>query len=178
MACSCKAATARWNRLEIINFAGGAGIHIESSGDTITDNLIGTDGKPNHQNLGDKQGIFVNGANGGTGATIGGTPPPACNTIGFNTAAGVSIGGAGTTGNVVIGNFIGTDAAGDDLGNQVGVTIGASSNTVGQAGAGNKIADNNGDAVNVTSGNGNAIHQIRSITTAAASYSPITRTTI
>ncbi len=78
--------------MEIVNFAGGDGILIQSSGDTITDNLIGTSGNPN------KVGVLVNGANNGTGATIGGplgvTPPAGANTIGFNTSAGVSISGS------------------------------------------------------------------------------------
>jgi parallel beta-helix repeat protein len=147
--------------LVIINFAGGAGIHVESTGDTITDNLIGTDGDPAHKTLGNQEGVFVDGSTNNASAMIGGTAAAAANTIGFNSVAGISISGSKTTGNSVLGNYIGTDPTGDSLPNQVGVSISGSGNTVGgtTTGAGNTIAFNKGDGVDVPSGNGDAIRQ-------------------
>ena len=76
--------------LEIVNF-GGAGIRVESSGDTIVDNLIGTDDNPADTALGNQAGIFIDGASGGGDATIGGTSAATdSNIIGFNSSAGIS----------------------------------------------------------------------------------------
>ena len=76
-------------------------------------------------------GVVIDG--GAMSNVIGGSTS-AANTIGNNTAVGVSISGATTTLNQVSGNFIGTDAAGDDLGNAEGVVIdNAPSNTIGGA---------------------------------------------
>src|SRR5262249_8945976 len=68
---------------------------------------------------------------------------------------GVFIVGAGTSGNLVAGNEIGTDATGSvALANQYGVRIDSSAadNTVGGtvAGAGNVISGNTGDGVEIT----------------------------
>ena len=72
--------------------------------------------------------------------TIGGTSAGAGNVVGTSGSAGVSITGAS---NVLEGNFIGTDAAGDKLGNDLGVLIdNGASNTIGgtSVGSGNTIA--------------------------------------
>jgi parallel beta-helix repeat protein len=135
--------------LEVIDFKDGAGIRIESTGDTITDDLIGTDGNPANQGLGNQVGIFVDGANGGGAATIGGTAAAAANTIGFNSAAGISIGGSAA---LIIGNEIGTDSAGDDLGNAVGVSISSPGNTVGGAAAANTIGFNDTAGISIGGG--------------------------
>ncbi len=85
----------------------------------------------------------------GAGSTIRGL---VINRFSFD---GISIGGAAATGNVVEGNYIGTDVTGTvDLGNTLsGVLIVdfASSNTVGgtTAGAGNTIAFNGSSGVSV-----------------------------
>src|SRR5262249_51514742 len=77
---------------------------------------------------------------------------------------GVSLDGAGTTGNLVQGNFIGTDINGD--GNVVGnaldgvlVTAVASNNSIGgpASGSGNLIAFNSRTGVRIESGTGNTI---------------------
>ena len=111
--------------LSIVNFAGvgTAGIDIESNSNTVQADFLGvaltaTVAAPN------TQGVLVN----GTTNTIGGTTADAVNVIGFNTTAGVSITAAD---NVVTGNFIGTDSAGDDFGNVTGVSISTTGNTVG-----------------------------------------------
>src|SRR5262249_53333698 len=61
--------------------------------------------------LGNKaDGVFVHG---GANATVGGTAMADRNVISGNTGDGVEFNAAGAN-NVVEGNFIGTDAAGDD----------------------------------------------------------------
>ena len=72
---------------------------------------------------------------------------------------GIQITGSGATGNVVQGNFIGTDATGAiALGNGEGVSISSSGNTIGGtgAGAGNVISGNSGDGIDI-SGDGNFV---------------------
>jgi hypothetical protein len=95
-------------------------------------------------------GVFVVG--GATANTIGGTAAGAGNVISANATNGILITGAGTSGNVVQGNFIGTNSAGTlALGNGVGagvaIAAGATGNTVG---GGNVIADNAGAGVAIT----------------------------
>ena len=82
--------------------------------DTIVGNLVSN----NHT------GIFVDGTNGGFDATIGGSAAAGDNTIGSNVSAGVSIGGTGraSSGNLVLGNYIGTDSSGAVLNNAIGVS--------------------------------------------------------
>ncbi len=97
-----------------------------------------------------------------SGNTIGGTTPAARNVIGGNCAQGVSISGAGTSDNVVQGNYIGLNAAGNaavpngtgDLPTSrffpgVQIFSSASNNTIGGAapGAGNVISGNTGQGV-------------------------------
>src|SRR5262249_23950411 len=74
-----------------------------------------------------------------TGNVIGGTTPAARNVISGNSGSGtfglgIELDGAGVTGNVVEGNFIGTDVTGDAvLSNNIGVYVadGADGNTIG-----------------------------------------------
>ena len=84
--------------------------------------------------------------------------------ISGNNGEGVRLINAGTSGNVVLGNLIGTNAAGTaGIGNGWGVFIhdSAANNTIGgtAAGAGNTIAYNTGDgvALNPAAGTGNGI---------------------
>jgi len=63
--------------------------------------------------------------------------PGARNVISANLLFGISIDGSGTTGNLVIGNYIGVDISGEKaLGNKYGITIqsGAQDNVVGGEG--------------------------------------------
>ena len=69
---------------------------------------------------------------------------------------GIEITGSGASNNAVLGNFIGTNAAGTAaLGNGTGVVIdnGASNNTIGGtgAGAGNVISGNSVDGIDIGS---------------------------
>ena len=109
-----------------IAFAGASNNVVE--GNFIGTNDNGTAAVPNGSD-----GVVIEG--GATNNTIGGTTAAARNVISGNGWDGVHIVNSGTTGNVVEGNFIGTNAAGNAaLGNGAsGVAIfgGASSNTVG-----------------------------------------------
>ena len=99
----------------------------------VQGNDIGTDSADD--NLGNLAGIVINGV---SSNTIGGTAAAAANLIGFNntgisiTGTPSSIGGSTANNNIVWGNFIGTDAANDDLGNKTGIVLlDASDNSIG-----------------------------------------------
>ena len=77
-------------------------------------NLIGTD-KSGTLKLANDEGLFIQ--NGATANTVGGTSSGAANVISGN-STGVYMFGSGTSGNVVLGNLIGTDIHGTaNLGN-------------------------------------------------------------
>jgi uncharacterized protein (TIGR03437 family) len=137
----------------LISGNGGTGISINGTGTLVQGNFIGTD-VTGTKALGNSEGItaFPN-------ATIGGTAAGARNVISGNGGNGVRIAGnssTGATGNLVQGNFIGTDLTGTKpLGNGSGgngngvVLTEAAGNTIGgaTAGAGNIIAFNQGTGV-------------------------------
>jgi titin len=128
--------------------ANGPGVEIKdaaTSNNVVLGNLIGTD-RTGMFKLGTLAGVEIRGH--AAGNTIGGTAPGSANVISGSHGPGVEIKDAGTTGNVVLGNFIGTDRTGTaKLGNVVGVEVrlGASGNTIGGTTAG---------SANVISGNG------------------------
>jgi titin len=140
--------------------ANDSGLKIGGSGNVIESNYIGTD-ITGTQALGNREGgVGIEGTNN----TVGGTTPEAQNLIsgnraGFAANGGVSLGG-GATGNVVEGNYIGTDVTGAAaLGNDIGVSIGAASNNtitgnvISGSTYGGVIIDTNGGAPNLTTGN-------------------------
>ena len=147
------------------------GFHIDGStttGNTVLGNYIGTDvsGTADLGNSGD--GVEIH--QGASSNTIGGTTAGARNIISGNEGEGVLIEGSGTSGNTILGNYIGTDVNGTAaLGNDsdgVNIVLGASNNTVGgtTAGAGNVISENSGAGIEIdnpgTAGNavlGNSI---------------------
>ena len=138
--------------LDIVNFNGNA-IELSSSGNTITGCYIGTDTSSDTGLGNGATGVVID--NGASGNMIGGTSPAAANVIASSSYDGIDISGSGTTGNVVEGNFIGTDASSDTgLGNGAGVSIfgGASGNTIGgtSAAAANVIASNRADGVYIS----------------------------
>ncbi|HXG10778.1 MAG TPA: Calx-beta domain-containing protein, partial [Gemmataceae bacterium] len=107
----------------VIGGFGGSGIVLAGSGgNTLTGNFIGTtvSGTRNAPNLGG--GILIDNV---PNNTIGGTTPAARNLISGNSfAAGVLIRGSSASGNLVQGNFIGTDLTGTQtLANETGVII-------------------------------------------------------
>jgi CSLREA domain-containing protein len=139
----------------VISGNNGRGVYIIATGATgnvVQGNYIGTDknGTADLGNSGD--GVLIISA---ASNTIGGTAAGAGNVISGNDWQGVFISGSGATGNVVQGNYIGTDKNGTaDLGNYAdGVRIDAGpGNTIGgtAAGAGNVISGNGSHGVHIS----------------------------
>src|SRR5207237_7728740 len=122
----------------------------------VQGNRIGTSADGSTALTNGTAGIAV--GNSAVSNTIGGTTAGTANIISGNTQYGVDITDSGTTGNLVEGNDIGTDAAGNAAipNGRGGVFIhnSASGNTVGgtAAGTSNTIALNSGPGVDVDSG--------------------------
>jgi hypothetical protein len=139
----------------VISRNGSKGVELTGadSGNTVAGNLIGTDptGTVAVGNL--AGGVSINGQ--ASANTVGGTTAAARNVISGNDDHGVEIFDAGTSGNVVAGNFLGTDVTGTAaLGNTldgVGIFDDGTDNTVGgtDAGAGNVISANGADGVEI-----------------------------
>jgi titin len=137
----------------------GDGLFISSSNNSVQGNLIGTDASGTHGLGNSGNGVTVLNA---SGNTIGGTTSSAADVISANVGSGILISGANATSNLIAGNFIGTDlSATINLGNAAnGVTIrDSSNNTIGgtAAGAGNTVAYNGHDGIQVDTGSGNGI---------------------
>src|SRR5262249_41448146 len=126
------------------------------SNNVVQGNYIGTD-VMGATALGNQGGVWIDGS---TGNTIGGTAPGAGNLISGHRGFGVEVtsnqfGLGPSTGNNVLGNYIGTDASGTlalaNTGAGVLVDSGSTNNTIGgtTAGAGNAIAFNSGAGVAV-----------------------------
>ncbi len=130
---------------------------------TVEGDFVGTNaaGTASLSNPGGGDGVDVD--NGAFANTIGGTTASARNVLSGNGASGVRIAAAGTGNNVVEGNLIGTDGSGTaEIGNGAdGVAISSSAfnNTVGgtTTGAGNTIAYNALNGVDILAGAGNPI---------------------
>ena len=145
------------------NFGGNVNLS-GSSNNLIAGNLIGTDitGESRLTSSGLQNGTGVFHIDGSSDNTIGGTTAAARNIIsGSHVVDGVYIGvlqvaGTISSGNVVEGNYIGTDASGTaTLGNAedgVLLTTGAQDNTIGgtTASARNIISGNTTDGVEIT----------------------------
>ncbi len=133
----------------VINNFGDAGIKLEDSGNhTIVGNYIGTDAAGTAQKGNSTYGIEILNS---WGNQIGGSTAADRNVIADNTLDGITIWGAGSTLNVIQGNYIGVDATGNTgLGNGAdGIVIGggANNNTIGgdrTAGEGNVISGQTG----------------------------------
>ncbi|MEM8556742.1 MAG: Ig-like domain-containing protein [Bacteroidota bacterium] len=121
-----------------IGFSRGSGVVIQfagTTGNTVLGNFIGTNAAG--ANLGNRRGVFI--ASGAANNVVGGSAAGAANTIGFSAEEGVRLQNEGTSGNHILGNYIGTNANGDDLGNGfhgVNMLVGPSNNTIGGTGAG------------------------------------------
>ncbi len=148
----------------IISGNSGEGILVSDFGTTgnfIQGNFIGTDPYGTNAVPNGDCGIYVDNAAGTN--TFGGQTPAAANVISANLNIGVAIVGHNDNGNIVQGNYIGTDITGRKaLGNSyAGVAIygGSEGNLIGgtSAGARNIISDNGTYGVTIsdvgTSGN-------------------------
>ena len=140
------------------------GVKIDTTspnGNTVQGNYIGTD----------KSGTGAL-ANAGDGVevisklnTIGGTTTGAGNVISGNIGDGVLLSGAGATGNMIVGNYVGTDSTGSAaIGNAVGILVaGANGNAVGGAtgtpgtGLGNVVSGNVQRGIELSAANNNTI---------------------
>src|SRR5262249_30538026 len=90
-----------------INRFGGEGVEVGGAGNVLAGNFIGTD-PGGATGLGnDSVGVRLLAA---TGSTVGGTTPDARNLISGNSGNGITI--SGGSGDVVAGNYVGTNAAG------------------------------------------------------------------
>ncbi len=145
--------------LAINRFAQQAGIALGGSGGhTVEASFIGTNTSGTAA-LANQTGIFVNSPNN----LIGGTTAAARNLIAGNTLQGVIILAGAATGNVVSGNFIGTNIAGTAAiaNGAAGILVQSSGNTIGGTAAGsrNLISGNGSGGVNVsgTAATGNQI---------------------
>ncbi len=143
--------------ISMINYYTSSG----SSNNLVQGNLIGTDptGMIALGNSGPGVVIYAT----SSGNTIGGTTAAARNIISANASAGVSITGTGASGNIIIGNYIGTNSAGTaalgNSGDGVILSGGTTGNTVGGAvaGSGNVISGNSGAGVDIVGSSSNLV---------------------
>jgi len=143
------------NVFDGISFRGITGAKI--FGNRIGTNATGTAALPN-------SGWGISLIQAATNCQVGGTNAGEGNLISGNQFVGVGIGNAGSTGNKVLGNFIGTNAAGDGgLAQGIGIYIfdAGSSNTIGGATTASRNLvsghTNNGIQVNDNTCDGNVI---------------------
>jgi hypothetical protein len=122
-----------------------------TTGNVVEGNYVGTDSTGTVAN---GNGVGVKIAGGAFDNTVGGTTAAARNLISGNNLDGVVLSDSGTTGNLVEGNYIGTNGAGNrPLPNNgiagLEIEAGASDNTVGgtTAGARNVISGNHGEGI-------------------------------
>jgi hypothetical protein len=124
---------------------GDAGIYLlNSPSNTIQGNLIGMNASGTAALGNANNGIYVINA---PGNLVGGTTPAARNVISGNGGSGLYLSGSASTGNLVQGNYIGTDRTGTLAIRNVGdgVTLnGAPGNSIGgtKTGAGNLLSGN------------------------------------
>ncbi len=121
-----------------------------TTGNVVLGNYIGTSASGSNALANGLSGVFI--GNGTSGNIIGGANGPARNVLSGNSQYGLII-TSNTTGNVVLGNYIGTDASGSHaVSNALGgvfLALGASHNLIGgtNAGAGNVISGNLGNGI-------------------------------
>jgi Domain of unknown function (DUF4347)/Cadherin domain/Right handed beta helix region/Laminin G domain len=130
------------------NLNNGVGIeNVGTTGTVVAGNFIGTNASGSAARGNGWNGVSMSG--GVTNNTIGGTAVGAGNLISGNVDSGIAIVDSGTSGNVVLGNVIGLDAAQTavigNTGQGLWIGVGASGNTVGGTAAG---------AANIIGGNG------------------------
>ena len=130
------------------------------SGNLVQGNFIGTDAAGTGR-IANGIGVYIIG--GATGNTVGGAVPGGRNVISYNSGDGIHLDGGGTTGNLVQGNFLGTNpsgtaGAGGSSGSGVYITGGASNNTIGgMTTAARNIISAYADGILIVNGNSNLI---------------------
>jgi titin len=144
----------------IIAIATSLNQDLVSTGNLVQGNFVGTDASGTMALGNGGNGVTVapfSGAGDESGNIIGGSAAGAGNVIAANAGDGVSIASSSTSGSLVEGNFIGTNAEGDSLGNGANgvAVVAASSTTI----VGNVIANSGNDGVLIDSGSGNLISQ-------------------
>ena len=133
------------------------GIEIAGAGNkdhVIAGNRIGTNATGTAALGNALGGVRIAGA--AINITIGGSATADRNLLSGNAGSGVTVADIGTTGNVIAGNYIGTNAAGigalSNTGDGINVSGGASGNTIGgnTTGTGNLISGNTLHGVRIT----------------------------
>ena len=156
--------------LDIVGFSGNGIVLNSNGGDVIDSSIIGTD-------FGGDSGL----GNAGSGVLIDNVPDNVIgtslatgNVLSGNNGAGLTISGSGATGNLVLGNYIGTDYFGSRaVGNGTGVAIaGAPDNAI----LANLISGNNGAGL-VISGSGQQATWCKATTSAPTNPVPRSVTT-
>ena len=160
--------------------SGNQGSGVVFLGDTTTGNVVqgnfigttvgGTGALPN---LGIQSGVFINGA---PNNTVGGTAPGAGNVVSGNANHAVTVVGPAAIGNVIQGNFIGTDPTGTirvaNVG--IGVDIVSATNTIiGGPGAARNVISGNGLGIQVRTNASGTVIRGNNIGTNAAGTAPI-----
>jgi hypothetical protein len=134
------------------------GVAIQAAeSNVVQGNYVGTNAGATAAIPNGKDGVSL--FSGATSNLIGGTTAAARNLISGNAARGMTIGGDGTNGNLVQGNYVGTNPAGTAaLPNDTGIAVqrGASQNTIGgtDAGAGNLVSGNTSGGILLTDDGG------------------------
>jgi hypothetical protein len=128
------------------NWNGITLLYPDATNNTISGCWIGIDSTGTNAAPNAFQGILI--AAGASGNIIGGTNASTRNVISGNSQYGVFITDSNTTGNVVLGNYIGTDASGLNA-----VHNGLSGVFIGNGSSGNTVGGTNVAARNVISGN-------------------------
>lgn len=120
------------NGMAIHGFAKAAGVQFQVANGLVTQSYLGL--TRTGEAAGNLYGIDLP-TRAATGITIGGNPldlgvldPDVANILAANTVAGVMVRG-GAAGNTIIGNYVGTNTAEEDLGNGSGIVINATANT-------------------------------------------------
>jgi hypothetical protein len=151
--------------LVINRFTGtGAGLRIESAGNTVEDCWIGLDANGSITVSGNGGGGIVIAGAAATANLVGGSSATARNVVAHNGGNGIEISG-GASGNFVRGNYVGTNpganVAAGNTGDGIAISGGAPSNEIGGATAttgqppGNVISGGSGDGIEI-SGSGSS----------------------
>jgi uncharacterized repeat protein (TIGR01451 family)/CSLREA domain-containing protein len=130
-----------------------------ATGNHVRGNFIGTNVAGTSAVGNNSDGVSINSS---PGNTVGGTQAGMRNVVSGNDGKGISIQFTGASGNIVQGNYIGTDAVGNgDLGNEIdGIDLfEASNNIIGGASAEarNIISGNNANGIRININGGNQI---------------------